>query len=64
MIQDSYPGEGTGDTLVTRVIRNPLVRDGGHRHPVFRRPRLTAGDAALDLGSMLILKYQRPNGGT
>ena len=64
MIQDSYPGEGTGGTLVTRGVRNPLVRDGGRRHPVFRRPRLTAGGAALDLGSVLSLKYQRPNGGT
>ena len=25
MTQDSYPGEGTEDTLFTRVIRNPLA---------------------------------------
>ena len=29
MVQDPYPGEGTEDTLITKVTENPLVRDGG-----------------------------------
>lgn len=29
MTQGSYPGEGTEDALLTRVIRNPLVTAGG-----------------------------------
>lgn len=76
MTQGSYPGEGTEDALLTRVIRNPLVTAGGGTNirgstavAAFRRPRLTVGDAALDLGSMVngvgtILEYQRRSGGT